>query len=221
MSLFTLLIFVVMFAITGLLLIFVTAHVWKIFLNLKSVRQLVPRLQTPGEHALLKAIFLIPLLLIGTYLIIHYLLWPTQFFPILGSPVILGNTIGLIISYSALHVIRIKDKAEKFKSHKIVISLIAYLLILYLCNLIIIIATAVVWMNTAPQSMQVHPFSQGLILYLLFLLHFIFVYIAMLFNRNWKVILVLVYTFMISQAYYGIHAETVGKNNAFNSSTNL
>ncbi len=200
---------IIMFAITGFLLIIATSYAWNIFFNTSCVQELFLLPQMQGKHtglkvAVLKEAFLVPLVCVDIALIRYYSLLPnTSYFLTVKSPIILWNVVGFIISYAVLVFINRMDKTD------ILTSSIAYLLTLYICNLIVIVATTVAWLNTIPDPLQ----GSLLLLYTMLLLHFILVYIAMFMKRTWQVVLLLVYTLIVAQVNYTIRADNIRPNN--------
>jgi hypothetical protein len=200
---------IIMFAITGFLLIVATSYAWSIFFNTSCVQELFHLPQIQGKHAgfkvaVLKEAFLVPLVCMDIAIIRYYSLFPnTDYFFTMKSPIILWNVVGFIISYAVLVFINRMDKTD------ILTSSIAYLLTLYICNLIVIVATTVAWLNTIPEPLQ----GSLLLLYTMLLLHFILVYIAMLMKRGWQVVLLLVYTVTIAQVNHTIRADNLRPNN--------
>lgn len=198
--------FILLFAITGFFLAVATSYAWSIFFNQKPMRHLANWLRIPGKYVLLKAIFLIPLLFFDIFVIKHHFFSTNTFlFFTVKSPIVFWNVLGFLIAYGVLVVINYKFKADKIDVYEIGLSIIVYLLTLYVSNLIIIIATMIVWLNAVSDSLQ-HSFF---LLYTVLSLHFIFVYIAIVIKRPWQIVLALAYTLVITQMNYTIRAETL------------
>lgn len=198
--------FILLFAMTGFFLALATSYAWSIFFNQKPIQQLANWLRIPGKYALLKAIFLIPLLFFDIIVIKpHFLSTNAFLFFTVKSPSVLWNVLGFLIAYGGLVVINYKFKEDRVDFYQIGLSIMVYLLTLYVSNLIIIIATMVSCLNAVSDSLQ-HSFF---LLYTVLLLHFIFVYLAMLIKRPWQIMLAIVYALVITQMNYTIRAGTL------------
>lgn len=198
-----------LFLVNAFFLIFVTSFVWVIFLNLKYTNFLFHSCKTNNlSPILLKAVFFFPLLFI--VLIAEYkwsLLSQVNFFPLLSSPFVRFNFIGIIVSLIALIFIKNLDKEWEVAEFKIPIFFSTYMIVLYLFFLIILMATIITRLNAFPDGfLGNYSFSAAerineYVLYALFLLHLILVFFAVSMKAAQKVLLLLGYTIALAFAY--------------------
>ncbi|HHF7386071.1 TPA: hypothetical protein ACPSKW_002677, partial [Legionella bozemanae] len=129
------------------------------------------------------------------------------FFPLLSSPFVRFNFIGIIVSLIALIFIKNLDKEEEVTEFKIPIFFSTYVIVLYLFFLIILMATIITRLNAFPDGfLRNYSFSTAerineYILYALFLLHLILVFFAVSMKAAQKVLLLLGYTIALAFAY--------------------
>ncbi|MCE0721724.1 MULTISPECIES: hypothetical protein [Legionella] len=198
-----------LFLVTAFFLTFVTSFVWTVFLNIKYTDSLFHSCKTNNQSPiLLKAAFFFPLVFI--VLIAEYkwsLLTQVNFFPLLTSPFVRFNFIGIIVSLIALIFIKNLDKEEEVAEFKIPIFFITYLIVLYLFFLIILMATIVMRLNAFPDGfLRNYSFSAAerineYVLYALFLIHLILVFFGVSIKAAQKVLLILGYTIALAFAY--------------------
>ncbi|HHF7374698.1 hypothetical protein [Legionella bozemanae] len=198
-----------LFLVNSFFLIFVTSFVWGIFLNLKYTNFLFHSCKTNNRSPIfLKAVFFFPLLFIVLIAECKWsLLGQVNFFPLLSSPFVRFNFIGIIVSLIALIFIKNLDKEEEVTEFKIPIFFSTYVIVLYLFFLIILMATIITRLNAFPDGfLRNYSFSTAerineYILYALFLLHLILVFFAVSMKAAQKVLLLLGYTIALAFAY--------------------
>ncbi|MCW8470741.1 hypothetical protein OQJ19_08750 [Fluoribacter gormanii] len=199
-----------LFLIEAFFLIFVTAFVWNIFLNLRYSNVLFQSLnKTCKVSAILsKAVFFLPIVLIG--LLAEYewsLLSHVNFFPLISSPFVRFNFIGIIISLIALIFIRNLDKTERTEEFKRSIFFVTYFLVLYLFYLIILMGTVITRLNAFPDGFlksYSYPVAERINFYVLcalFLVHLLIVHFAVSVKTLQRVLLLLAYTIALTFAY--------------------
>lgn len=198
-----------LFLINAFFLIFVTSFVWSIFLNMKYTGFLFHSFKENNESTvLLKAAFFFPIVLIA--LIAEYqwsLLTQVNFFPLVSSPFVRFNFIGIIVSLIALVFIKNLNKEKEGEEFKIPIFFITYLIMLYLFFLIILMATVITRLNAFPDGfLGKYSYSEAerinkYIIQVLFLIHLIFVFLAVSIKTTQRILLLLGYTIALAFIY--------------------
>ncbi|PWY53983.1 hypothetical protein DGG96_19455 [Legionella qingyii] len=199
-----------LFLVEAFFLIFVTAFVWNIFLNMQYTNFLFQSFnKTHNVSAiLLKSVLFVPIVLIG--LIAEYewsLLTHANFFPLISSPFVRFNFVGFIVSLSALIFIKNLDKKERASKFEVSIFFVTYILVLYLFYLIILMGTVIIRLNAFPDGFlrsHSYPVAQRINLYVLgalFLVHLLVVFLAVSVKTLQRVLLLLTYTIALAAAY--------------------
>ncbi|CAM2852336.1 Uncharacterised protein [Legionella steigerwaltii] len=195
-----------LFLVNAFFLIFVTSFVWNIFLHIKYTSSLFKR--DNANPLLLKAALFFPLVLIA--LIAEYkwsLMSHLDFFPLISSPFVRFNFIGIIVSLIALIFIKNLDKEKEGEEFKTPLFFITYLIVLYLFYLIILMATVITRLNAFPDGFlrnysdltaeRINQYVLGV----LFLIHLIVVFFAVSMKATARILLLLAYTIALAFIY--------------------
>lgn len=204
---FELFLFIIFLFIASMLFAGIPA-VWHSLLYLSRTPDLFSKGQK--ESLLTNSLLFIPLIIVIAA--IEYLipLEQVSYFPLLTSQFIKWNCLILLFSIIGFIIIKKIDKRPEV-NYKNIFWILGYICVAYLTFIIVLMATIVIGMNAFPENtFSYYPYApmkiNSYVIYPLFIGQILFIWIALSLGNVAKVVLTLVYTFILMIGYYVFYA---------------